>query len=83
MAKSLEEARAELDQEYRQLREGLGRIHVAMADLDRAEPTDDLYGLLEKLEDVVRDVRNGGLIGSGAKGHRAARQDWLDAGGHP
>ncbi|MEZ5262943.1 MAG: hypothetical protein AB7W59_21880 [Acidimicrobiia bacterium] len=81
MAKSLDDARQELDKEYRQFREQWGRVHVAMSDVDRAGPTDDIHALLEKLEDVVKDVRTGGVWGSGAKGHRAARQDWLDAGG--
>lgn len=81
MAKSLEDAREELDKEFRQFREGLGRIHVALADVDRAEATDDVYGLLETLEKIVHDVRTGGVMGSGAKGHRAAREDWLEAGG--
>lgn len=81
MARSVDDARHELDQEYRQLREALGKIHVAVADLDRAGPTDDIYGLLEALEDVVKEARTGGVIGSGAKGHRAAREDWLKAGG--
>ncbi|MEZ5232107.1 MAG: hypothetical protein R2749_05290 [Acidimicrobiales bacterium] len=81
MAKSLDDARQELDKEYRQFREQWGRVHVAMSDVDRAGPTDDIHALLEKLEDVVKDVRTGGVWGSGTKGHRAARQDWLDAGG--
>ena len=81
MAKSLDDARQELDKEYRQFREQWGRVHVAMSDVDRAGPTDDIHALLEKLEDVVKDVRTGGVWGSGAKGHRAARRDWLDAGG--
>lgn len=81
MAKSLGDARSELDQEYQQLREALGKIHMAMADLDRAGPTDDVYGLLEALEDAVKAARTGGIVGSGAKGHRSAREDWLKAGG--
>ena len=81
MARSLEDAREELDKEFRQFREGLGRIHVALSDVERAEATDDVYGLLETLEQTVHEVRTGGIVGSGAKGHRAARKDWLEAGG--
>ncbi len=81
MAKSLEDARAELDKEYRQFREQLGRILVAVDEVNRAAATDDISQLLEKLEDTVKDVRTGGVLGSGAKGHRAAREDWLRAGG--
>ncbi|MFN0027885.1 MAG: hypothetical protein ACKV2O_12010 [Acidimicrobiales bacterium] len=81
MARSVEEARQELDQEFRQFQEGLGRIHVALGELARAGATDDVYQLLERLEDVVHDVRTGGVMGSGAKGHREAREKWLSAGG--
>lgn len=81
MAKSLDEARAELDKEYRQFREQLGRILVAVDEVNRAGATDDVVALLEKLEDTVKDVRTGGVLGSGANGHRAARHDWLRASG--
>ncbi len=81
MAGSVEETREELDQEFRQFQEGLGRIHVALGELSRAVATDDIYRLLERLEDVVHDVRTGGVMGSGAKGHREAREKWLAAGG--
>lgn len=81
MAKSLDDARKELEHEFQQFREGLGRIHIALMDLDKADATSDVHGLLQTLEDVVKDVRTGGLMGSGAKGHRAAREDWLAAGG--
>jgi hypothetical protein len=77
----LEAARAELDKEYAQFREKLGELLVAMADVERAGPTDDVHGLLETLEDKVHKARTGGLFGSGAKGHRSAREKWLEAGG--
>lgn len=82
MARSVEEARKELDKEFRQFQEGLGRIHVALGELSRAVATDDVYELLEQLEDVVHDVRTGGVLGSGAKGHREARETWLAEGGN-
>ena len=81
MAKSPAEAREELEKEFRQFREGLGSIHVALGDLDQAGATDDVYGLLDKLENIINDVRTGGVLGSGAKGHREARQEWLKVGG--
>jgi hypothetical protein len=83
VAKSAEDARKELDKEFRQFREELGHIVVALEDVQNAGPTDDISGLLETLEDTVKKVRTGGLLGSGAKGHRAAREDWLKAEGRP
>lgn len=81
MAKSLDEARAELDKEFRQFREQLGHITTALEDVQNAAATDDVYGLLERLEDTVKRVRTGGFVGSGAKGHREAREEWLSAQG--
>ena len=37
---------------------------------------DDLEGLLGKLEDRVKEVRTGGLLGSGAHGHHRALEDY-------
>ena len=81
MAKSAEDARKELDKEFRQFREELGHIVVALEDVQNAGPTDDISALLSTLEDTVKRVRTGGLLGSGANGHKAARQDWLEAQG--
>ena len=77
----LGKARDEMDKEYRQFREHLGQILESVDRVQRAGVTDDVYGTLEHLEDVVHKARTGGLLGSGAKGHRAAREDWLKAGG--
>jgi hypothetical protein len=79
----LDRARAEMEQEYGQFREHLGPILEALDRVSRAGVTDDVYGLLEHLEDVVHNARTGGVLGSGAKGHRAARADWIKAGGVP
>ena len=38
----------------------------------RAGPEDDLSGLLEALEDKVHAARTGGVLGSGANGHKRA-----------
>ena len=43
-----------------------------------AGPTDDISELLKELEDTVGKVRTGGMVGSGAKGHREAREKWLE-----
>jgi hypothetical protein len=73
-----EKARKELEEEFAQVRESLGDVHVAFDAVLDAGPEDDLHDLLEKLEDAAREARTGGLIGSGAKGHRRARKKYLE-----
>ncbi|MGH9266493.1 MAG: hypothetical protein ACRD1D_17550, partial [Acidimicrobiales bacterium] len=41
----------------------LDRIHAALDRVDAAGPEDDLYELLKDLEDVVKEVRTGGVVG--------------------
>ena len=76
MAEGLEEARKRLDDEYGQVRRHLDRIHAAMDRVDAGGPEDDLYELLKDLEDVVKEVRTGGVVGSGAKGHKRALEEY-------
>ncbi len=78
MAKSLEDARKKLDDEYGQVRRHLDNIHQALNKVEEAGPEDDLFDLLDKLESAVKEVRTGGLIGHGAKGHRKAREEYLE-----
>jgi len=78
MAEGLEEARRKLDDEYGQVRRNIDRIHAALDRVDAAGPEDDLYSLLKDLEDVVKEVRNGGVVGSGAKGHKRALDNYRD-----
>lgn len=78
MAEGLDEARRKLDDEYGQVRRNVDRIHAALDRVDAAGPEDDLYGLLKDLEDVVKEVRNGGVVGSGAKGHRRALENYRE-----
>lgn len=73
-----EKARKELDREFAQVRESLGDVHVAFDGVLDAGPEDDLHDLLEKLEDAAREARTGGLIGSGAKGHRRALKKYRE-----
>jgi hypothetical protein len=75
---SLDEARKRLDDEFGQVRRKLDKIHDALDKVDAAGPEDDLHGLLADLESVVKEVRDGGLVGSGANGHRRARKEYLD-----
>jgi hypothetical protein len=76
MAQTLEEARKRLDDEYGQVRRKLDNIHEALDKVDEAGPEDDLYGLLKDLEKTAEEVRDGGLVGSGANGHRRALDDY-------
>ena len=79
MAKSVEDARKKLDDEYGQVRRKFDSIHQAFDEVVSAGPEDDVYGRLQHLEDVVKEVRDGGLVGSGANGHRRALQEYEEA----
>ena len=79
----LNEATEKLNEAYEAVREDLGRVFVAFDDLRAAGPTHDIHALLDTLEEVIKDVRTGGLVGSGANRHRRAREKWIDAGGEP
>ncbi len=82
MAKDeLEAAREELHQEYEQFRKNYGKVLEAVQRVGEARPEDDIYALLERLENVVHEVRTGGMVGSGAKGHREAREEYIKRGG--
>ncbi len=76
MAKSLEEAREKLEDEYGQIRRKFDRIHEAFDQVVSAGMEDDVYGRLKHLEDVVKEVRDGGIVGSGANGHRRALKEY-------
>ena len=76
MAKSLEEARKKLDDEYGQVRRKFDQIHKALDKVEAGGPEDDLHDLLKDLEKVVKEVRDGGVAGSGANGHRRALEEF-------
>lgn len=78
MAKSLEEARKRLDDEYGQLRRKFDNIHKALDKVEKAGPEEDLHDLLKDLEKTVKEVRDGGVVGSGANGHRRALKEYLE-----
>ncbi len=78
MAKSLDEARKKLDDEYGQVRRHLQDIHDALDKLEQAGPEDDLHDLLDDLEKKVKETRDGGVVGSGANGHRRALKEYLE-----
>ena len=78
MAKSLEEARKRLDDEFGQVRRHLEKIHESLDKVEKAGPEDDLHGLLADLEKTVKEARDGGIIGSGANGHRRALKEYRE-----
>lgn len=79
MAKSLDDARKRLDDEYGQIRRHLDSIHDAFDRVISANAEDDIEGRLEELEDAVKKVRTGGVLGHGANGHSRARKEYLEA----
>ena len=76
MAKTVEEAKKRLDDEYGQVRRKFDKIHTAFDRVISAGPEDDVYDLLKHLEKVVKEVRDGGVVGSGANGHRRALKEY-------
>lgn len=79
----MDNARKELDQEFAQVRQDLDKIRLDFDRVFAAGPEDDISQLLEDLEDTIKKVRKGGLVGSGAKGHRKAREKYFEAKGKP
>ncbi len=79
----MEEAREELDKEFKQFRKNLDKIREQLDVVSAAGPEDDICQLLEDLEGTVKKVRTGGLVGSGAKGHREAREHYFKLKGRP
>jgi hypothetical protein len=77
--KDLDDARKRLDDEYGQIRRHFDKIHTAFDQVISAKADDDIYDRLEHLEKVVKEVRDGGIIGSGANGHRRALKDYKEA----
>ena len=83
MRDEIQAAREELDREFQQFRGHLDDIHRALAKVEAAGPLDGVTDLLEELEETVKQVRTGGLVGGGAKGHEKARKHYLELQGKP
>ena len=79
MAKSVEELHQKLMDEYGQVRRHFDKIHTAFDRVITADPEDDLHDRLLHLEKVVKEVRDGGVVGSGANGHRRALEEYQEA----
>ena len=76
MSAELQKAEDKVNKEYKKVAQSIADIHVAFHAVKDAGPMDDLYGMLDELEDRVKKARTGGLTGSGAKGHRKALADY-------
>ena len=83
MDTDINQARAELDKEFLQVREHLGQIRLEVDRVSAAGPEDDISKMLEDLEDTIKKVRTGGPLGGGAKGHRKARERYFELQGLP
>jgi nitrogenase molybdenum-iron protein alpha/beta subunit len=73
----VDKARREVEDEFEQFRKHLGKILEAVQRVSDAGPLDDIHGLLERLDKAVDEVRTGGMVGSGSKGHREALEKFL------
>ena len=74
----LDDAREKVDREFGQVRGNLTKIHTALEKVEKAGPEDDIHDLLEELEDVVKEIRTGGVVGSGANGHKRALKKYRE-----
>jgi len=70
------DARAKLEKEYKDVMESLGDLYVAIEAVKTADLDSDLVGLLDAVANEANKARTGGMIGSGAKGHRRALKDY-------
>lgn len=79
MAKSVEDLHEKLMDEFGQVRRKFDQIHTAFDRVITAGPEDDVHDRLLHLEKVVKEVRDGGVVGSGANGHRRALKEYQEA----
>jgi hypothetical protein len=76
---SVDEAKKRLDDEYGQFRRHLDTVHDALDQVVSANAEDDIYERVKKLEKAVKEMRDGGIIGSGVNGHRRALKEYQEA----
>ena len=76
MNEELEAARSKVEKEFKKVAESIAEVHVAFHEVKNAGPDDDIHGLLDTLEKSVHKARTGGVLGSGAKGHRKALAEY-------
>ena len=77
-AQELAKARKKLEDEYAEVRESLGDVHVAYEAVTQAGAEDNLHDLLKALEKAAKEARDGGIVGSGANDHRRALKKYLE-----
>jgi hypothetical protein len=77
--KSVDEAKKRLDDEYGQFRRHLDTVHDALDQVVSANAEDDIYERVKKLEKAVKEMRDGGIVGSGVNGHRRALKEYQEA----
>lgn len=78
MSEELAKAEDKVNKEFKKVAESIADIHVAFHAVKDAGPMDDIYTLLDELEDRVKKARTGGLTGSGSKGHRKALAEYRE-----
>lgn len=76
MSDDVEKARKKVQKEFESVRKNLGNIHMAFDAIRTAGPEDDIYELLGTLEKATKEARTGGLVGSGAKSHHKALNNY-------
>ncbi len=72
------EAFAEVTSEFNEFRGSFGAVLNAVSQVDQAKPGDDIESLLDKLEETVKKIRTGGMMGSGVNGYSRARNHWQE-----
>lgn len=72
------EAFAEVTSEYNEFRGTFGAVLNAVSQVDQAKPGDDIESLLDKLEETVKKVATGGMMGSGINGYTRALKRWQE-----
>lgn len=74
----IQDAREKLEKEYKDVMESLGDLYVAVEAVKSASIDADIEGLLGEVSKQADNARNGGMIGSGAKGHRRALKKYRE-----
>ena len=72
------DAHKKLEKEYKDVMESLGDLYVAVEAVKAAGIGDDIESLLDAVADEANKARTGGVVGSGAKGHRRALKKYRE-----
>ena len=74
----VKDAHSKVEKEYKQTMESLGDLYLAVEAVKSAGVHDDIAGLLDTVAKEAKKARTGGVIGSGAKGHARALNDYRE-----